>query len=146
MTDARNSKLSRRTVAKGAAWSAPVVAMAAAAPRAAASAAPPDAVRLGVRGSSGSITQTFKFTLDGIDAEGDEGAEYPAGTTLAFPSGFTYTAIENGGVVAQANPLIVEFPAGAIGVVRGKFSTKGTYTISATGPGLPEASTTVTVS
>ncbi|WP_148043399.1 hypothetical protein [Flexivirga caeni] len=129
---------SRRTIAKGAAWAAPVVAIGAAAPAASASTTPPPpkAVRLGVLGQSGSVGDTFSYTLQGFDSSAHPGAEYPDGTTITFTDGFTIdpSSLSAGATIISQAPPTVSFPAGVMGFVSGTYADPGTYSFTAAGP------------
>jgi hypothetical protein len=95
----------RRTLVKGAAWSAPVIALAVAAPAAAASNALPPATfaytggSLGVR--SGNVAV---FNLNGIDSEGAPAA-LPSGSavTVSPSPGITFVVVSSSGATMVDN-------------------------------------------
>lgn len=132
---------------RGVAWSVPVVAIAAAAPSASASTAPPAADALYIAGPTTAkvgnpTTNNYTYRIYG-QANGDQGGEYPTGTTLRFPADFVIVSVGSGGGIISGQNVI--FPAGTEGSVRGYFTTTGSKTITATAPGLDDGSITTTV-
>lgn len=142
-TGSRTQGPSRRTVARGAAWSLPAVAVAAAAPAASAS-APPVADSLYLAGPASTTLNTSVVYRVYGQADGDLGGQYPNGTTLTFPAGFVITAVIAGGGVQDGQK--VTFPSGTTGGVRGYWTTSGNQTVIGTAPGLNPGSVTTTVS
>ena len=143
MNDSSLKMPSRRTVARGAAWSLPVVAIAASAPAMAASPPPPAADALYIAGpTSTSVNTSVVYRVYG-QADGDLGGQYPAGTTLVFPAGFVITAVTAGGGVISGQT--VTFPAGTTGAVRGYWTVTGAQTVAGQAPGLPDGSITTNV-
>lgn len=139
----QSASVSRRAVARGAAWSMPVVAIAASAPRAAASPPPPPADALYIGGpTTTSVGSSVVYRVSG-QADGDLGGEYPNGTTLTFPDDFVIEGVTAGGGVV--NGQTVTFPAGTSGAVRGHWTTAGTKTVVGQAPGLDDGSVTTTV-
>lgn len=136
--------LSRRTVARGAAWTLPAVAIAAAAPAATASQVPPAADSLYLAGPASTTRNTSVVYRVYGQADGDLGGEYPSGTTLTFPAGFVITAVPSGGGVV--NGQVVTFPGGTGGSVRGYWSVAGQKIVVGEAPGLDGGSVTTTVS
>ena len=128
---------SRRTVMKGAAWAAPVVAVAAAVPMAAASVVEPEeAVGVFVgAGSQANLANAARIALTGLDANGlDE--FFPDGQTFTVASTFPWDDIViasiTGGTISGG---IITPNSGATSVViLFRSATPGTYTVTSNGP------------
>lgn len=122
MNDSILTTPSRRTVARGAAWSLPVVALAAAAPKAAASPPPPAATDFGYSGpTTPKVGTVYTYSIYGLDEYGNEPAALPAGASITLPSDFTGPFTTNGVVTGNTT---VTFPEGTTnGFIKGKFVT-----------------------
>lgn len=146
MNDSTLKAPSRRAVARGAAWSLPVVAIAASAPVASASTTPPPpaATDLGVGGPSNpTVGKNATFFVYGIDENGGTPATYPAGTLLTVPANFTISSTS--GTIQPGTSTTIIFPPGERGTVTGKFTSPGAATITASAPGFDPAELNVTV-
>jgi hypothetical protein len=82
LDNTKTSGATRRTVLKGAAWTAPVIAAAIAVPLASAS-TPPPATRYGASGSTQNGGEDGYFSAYGI-VQGGAHAVIPSGTTITF--------------------------------------------------------------
>ncbi len=132
---------SRRTVIKGAAWAAPVVAVAAAVPLASASPEPEIAESIGGTTSSPRVGNVGRVEVFGLDAAGDD-SYFPAGQTFTLTSAdFDFEAsvisISGGAISAGpgANQWTITPNSGSVRVnIRFNSSTPGSYTLSSNGP------------
>lgn len=95
MSSASNEhSVTRRTVARAAAWSAPVVAMAAAAPAATAS---PEVVVLIIKGPTNVVSgSTASYSLSAVNGSGSA-ILLPEGCRLTVPAEFTPSSVWSGG-------------------------------------------------
>lgn len=102
--DGLNAGVSRRTVVKGAAWSLPVIAVAVAAPLAAASG--PAEATFWATGATVSVVSgnVTNYTLEGNDANGNL-ATLPVGSTVTIipQPGVTLELVSATGIVATLN-------------------------------------------
>lgn len=112
MSDIRtsNSKISRRTVAKGAAWSVPVVAVAAAAPAASASTSN-DVGALSLDGTCGALGAGLLST--GLTLTAGPDVAVPAGTVISLSS----TGLANIGVFTITGGLASVAVSGSSGTI-----------------------------
>ncbi|PQZ86448.1 hypothetical protein CQ018_19005 [Arthrobacter sp. MYb227] len=138
--------MNRRTIVKGAAWSVPVVALAVAAPSAAASGNPVAATFWGTSATASVISgNTTKYVLDGQDALSDP-ALLPIGSqmTLTPGPGVTLTMVRSSaGVLVEPQTdgsIIVTIIAADITEVDLRFSPVGPagsgYTITTSVPNI----------
>lgn len=153
MADQTPSNATRRTVLRGAAWTAPVVMIAASAPLASASPEPPAATYLALGGSvtpKAGVNVTYQILGRAVEGGDEVPGEFAAGTsiTITAPPGQTFTVVDpTAGVTGNGtNVVIITFPEATVGTVKGSFSGPGNATIVGSSPGLPSATLTATVS
>ncbi|MFT4135462.1 hypothetical protein [Microbacterium sp.] len=140
MTEPTEQKnISRRTVVKGAAWAAPVIAVAVAAPLAAATVVLV-ATSIGATTTSPIVNQVGRIRPFGIDANGDDG-KFPAGQTFTLTSAeldfdSIITSITGGTVTKTGTGTWIITPAADVVAVDIRFtsSVAGSYTLVSNGP------------
>jgi hypothetical protein len=131
---------SRRTVMKGAAWAAPVVAVAAAVPMAAASPEPVEATAIGATTTSPFVNAVGLIRPFGID-DGGADAFLPDGQTFTLESSDldfnTIVTSVTGGTLSQVGPgewLITPTPGTLEVRINFNSPTTGSYVLTNNGP------------
>lgn len=136
----------RRAVARGAAWSAPVIALAIAAPRAAASTtAASELVITGpdtAASPGGDDGLSYEYSVTALDVN-LQPTQCPAGSRLVCPASFHVTRVSGGSWDATTNVLTLAEGSG--GSVAGPFVTVGVVEFATYLPGHTTASHTLTV-
>lgn len=131
MTEETKFSVSRRTLAKGAAWSVPAVAVAAAAPAYAASGAAPKLTYLGAckypgNNCDGAVFQGYAFQFD-VKNESSEDIHICKPSLAAPDSGLPTTTawVPYSGTNASADGQCLKIPAGTTGSVAFFFTNTG---------------------
>lgn len=136
--DAPQQGLSRRTVVAGAAWAVPVIAVASAAPMAAAASEPVVATSFGGTATSGNVNQNRFMRVFGLDDDLNE-AFFPAGQSFTLTStGIDFNTVISsitGGTISGSGPWTVTPDSGSTAVqINFNTPTPGTYRIESNGP------------
>ncbi|MFT4050815.1 MAG: hypothetical protein QM677_01045 [Microbacterium sp.] len=140
MTDStEKTSISRRSIVKGAAWAAPVIAVAVTAPLAAATVVAV-ATSVGITTSSPYTGNNGRIEVFGIDADGDD-ATFPDGQTFTITSSeldfdSIVTSITGGTITSLGDGVWLITPDSDATSVVIKFnsSVTGSYTVTSLGP------------